>query len=618
MRNVAALLLCAFALTAAERPQGFGANTPGGAGGRQVVVTTLADSGPGSLREAVEASGPRVITFRVAGEIHLERTLAIRQPFITIDASTAPAPGITLRDNSVFINTHDVIIRYMRSRPGDKGKTRLADVHAFSLAHASNVLFDHCSAFWGIDENIGMYQCRDITVSWCILAEALFHNKHEKGPHSMGILVGGDQTDRVTIHHCLFASNNQRNPRLQNGVMDVRNNVFYNPGSAGGYFSGNTRVNFVGNLYVAGPDTKRNRKAIVLTPEVELYLADSALLEGGERITGWDMVTAGKNATPKKAAKPFDAPVVDTLPLDSVHETVLAGAGATLPVRDAADERVVRGVRARTHRIIDTPDQLDVHVTGGDLAWKIETAQLVADLSKNPGTGRNGQINTIFVKDAGVLLTRARPTSTLHLSPNAAVTDRWAGINRWDPPKRFTTSRGPGTFRVEREGEMPNVPQLWVKTAYEFAGDSPSITVEESIEATADAPLALLRMCEWSCAPGAENPFSHTAWEDANGNVTVRPKQREETLPFATRWTGFYSEAKRLVLAAVIDRMDASFLANESARFGGDPHYFYRVLVGGGAAKKITVPRGSRYDVRYRLMCYRPRDPRQPFAELKP
>lgn len=259
-----------------------------------------------------------------------------------------------------------------------------------------------------------------------------------------------------------------------------------------------------------------------------------------------------------------------------------------------------------------------VRVTGEDLAWKVETAQFVVDLSRNPGTGRNGQINTIFVKDPGVLLTRARPTSTLHLSPNAAAAQHWAGINRWDPPKRFAAKRGRGTFRVEREGEMPNVPQLWVKTAYEFTADSPSIAVEESIEATADAPVALLRLCEWSCGPGADNPFSHIGWEDAQAKVTVRRKEGEQTLPFSTRWMGFYSEAKRFTFAAVIDRVEASFLTGESARFGGDPHYFYRILVGSEAGKLVTVPRGSRYAIRYRVMCFRPRDTAHPFAELKP
>jgi len=180
--TIAVLVLSAATCVAADL-EGFGTRTPGGNGGRVLTVTTLADSGPGSLREAVLTKGPRITRFQVAGEIRLKRALWIAEPFVTIDASSAPAPGITLRDDSVSIRTHDVIIRQLRSRPGDKGNSDPESVHAFSLSNAHNVVLDHCSAYWGIDENVGMYQCQDITVQWCILAEALFCSKHPKGFH---------------------------------------------------------------------------------------------------------------------------------------------------------------------------------------------------------------------------------------------------------------------------------------------------------------------------------------------------------------------------------------------------------------------------------------------------
>ncbi len=601
---------CLAVASAAEPAEGFGAETPGGRGGKHLVVTTLADSGPGSLREAVSVKGPRTITFQVAGEIHLERTLAIVEPYVTIDASTAPAPGVTLRDDSVFIRTHDVIIRHLRSRPGDTGKGKLADVHAFSLAYASNVLLDHCSAYWGIDENIGMYQVHDITVQWCILAEGLFHSKHDKGPHSMGALIGGNATGRVSLHHCLFASNNQRNPRLQSGVVDVRNNVFYNWGAAAGNFTGRTQVNFVGNLYLPGPDSNK-KKPLALSPEVELYLEDSALLDGAKRLVDWDLVQVAKDAAPRRSDKPFPAPKVTTLPSDAAYEEVLAKAGATSPARDAVDERVVAGVRQRTGRIIDTPSQADaaLRVSGDELAWKIETRQFVVNLAKNPGTGRNGQINSIFVKDRGLLLTRNRPTSTLHLSPNASADKHWAGINRWDPPARHSASTTPRSFRLEREGEMPNIPGLWVKTAYEIFADAPTILVEESVEARSDVEVGLLRLAEWSFAPGAENPFSHLAWEDAEGRVSIRKKEKEEVLPLETRWQAFFSESRRVGFAAVVERFETNeraLLKNVSARFAGDPHYFYRTLAYSEKGPLVKIPRGARYSLRYRVFCFTP------------
>lgn len=202
-----------------------------------------------------------------------------------------------------------------------------------------------------------MYQCQDITVQWCILAEALFRSGHEKGPHSMGILVGGEETDRVSIHHCLFASNNQRNPRLQNGVMDVRNNVFYNCGTAGAYITGKTLANLVGNLYIPGPDTNKSKKMVLISPEVELYIKDTVLLDGPNGKQDWELVQVGKDVPVAKPAKPFPAPNVETLPSGEAYEAVLATAGACKPARDAVDERVVNGVRKRTGKIIDTPEQ---------------------------------------------------------------------------------------------------------------------------------------------------------------------------------------------------------------------------------------------------------------------
>ena len=352
----ASLLLVVVAAGYAAGAEGFGTQTPGGRGGKACVVTTLADSGPGSLREAISAKGPRVVTFKVAGVIRLERPLAINEPFITIDAGTAPPPGITLTDGFVAImRTHDVIIRNLRSRPGDKGKTKLADIHGFNLGESYNIVLDHCSAYWGIDENIGMWNSRDVTVEWCIIAEGLFHSGHDKGPHSMGILVGGDKTGNVSLHHNLLASNNQRNPRLQNGVCDVRNNIFFNWGSAGGYITGNTQANFIANLYLPGPDTNRKKKTILISPEVQLYLKDTVQEEGSERSVDWDLVLVAKDAQATRPAAPFPVPPVTTLPLAKVYEEVLANVGAVEPIRDSVDERLIRGVKERKGKIIDTP-----------------------------------------------------------------------------------------------------------------------------------------------------------------------------------------------------------------------------------------------------------------------
>ena len=260
-----------------------------------------------------------------------------------------------------------------------------------------------------------------------------------------------------------------------------------------------------------------------------------------------------------------------------------------------------------------TPESA-VRVSGEDLAWKVDTSHFTVDLSKNPGTGRSGQINTIYVKDPGVLLTRNRPTSTLHLSPNSAAGGQWNGINRWNPPERHAASHGPLSFRVEREGPMPYVPNLRVRTAYEFFAGSPAIAVEESIEATADARVSLLRLCEWSLATSAENPFSHLGWEDATGRVSVRKKEKEETLPLDTHWMAFIGEARRFGFAAVIESLETEGgpLAGPAARFAGDPHYFYRTLINTEKGPLAGVQRSASYRTRYWIYVFRTEGETQP------
>jgi hypothetical protein len=187
------------------------------------------------------------------------------------------------------------------------------------------------------------------------------------------------------------------------------------------------------------------------------------------------------------------------------------------------------------------------------------------------------------------------------------VGGQWNGINRWNPPERHAASHGPLSFRVEREGPMPYVPNLRVRTVYEIFAGWPAIAVEELIEATADARVSLLRLCEWSLATGAENPFSHLGWEDAAGSVSVRKKEKEETLPLDTHWMAFFGEARRFGFAAVIENLETEGgpLAGPSAHFAGDPHYFYRTLINSGKGPLAGVPRGARYRTRYWIYAFR-------------
>jgi hypothetical protein len=248
-------------------------------------------------------------------------------------------------------------------------------------------------------------------------------------------------------------------------------------------------------------------------------------------------------------------------------------------------------------------------VSGDDLAWKIETRYMVVDLSRNPGTGRNGQINRIFLKEPGVWLTRARATSTLHLSPNSATGGQWNGINRWDPPAHWSKKTTADSVRLDREGDMPGVPGLQVRCSYEFAGDSPAIAVEEFLEARRDVDVSLLRVNESSFATGAENPFTHLAWEDAEGNVTVRKREGEIELPADTRWQAYFHAGRGFGLASVVESFETSahaVLVGPCARFAGDPHYFYRILIHRADPPLVRVPKGTWYKTRYWLYYFRP------------
>lgn len=198
--NVFIFLLPLFAPAAQRGPlpafpgaEGFGSTTPGGRGGRVIAVTTLNPSGPGSIQEACQARGPRIVVFRVGGVLQLTRSLEVREPFLTLAGQTAPGDGICLRGAGLSIRTHDVIIRGLRLRVGDDpGGPDPENRDGIEIAHNKpgevyNIVVDHCSVSWAIDENVSTwYECRDITFQWCLIAEALM-----KGSSGFDVGLGG-------------------------------------------------------------------------------------------------------------------------------------------------------------------------------------------------------------------------------------------------------------------------------------------------------------------------------------------------------------------------------------------------------------------------------------------
>jgi len=346
---------------AVDPPEGFGATSKGGEGGRVIVVTSLADSGPGSLREALAAEGPRIIRFAVEGTIKLESRLRCTSGRVTIDGGSAPGQGITLLRHGIEFrgDCDDIIVRSLRIRVLTGGAE--GDCLQFwgnQGGTIQRVLIDHCSLMWATDEVVNTWgKVRDLTCQWTIIAEGQL-------PHSKGWLSGVG-SDRISIHHCLFAHNADRVPKLQGGVYDVVNNVFYNWGhnNAAKIESG-ARVNMVNNWFLPGADSTPKTGCIFpADPDkgTKVYLSGNigpytptiaenqwANVTWYERVDGrWIEHRPAPDGF--RAAGPLATAAVTTQSAQEAFELVLARAGAK--VRDADDLRVIRDVRERTGRL---------------------------------------------------------------------------------------------------------------------------------------------------------------------------------------------------------------------------------------------------------------------------
>ena len=391
--RVAGVLVCAFitgagilasavrgdaAIPAFPGAEGFGAQTPGGRSGRVLEVTNLDADGPGSLKAALNTKGPRIVVFRVSGVIELKSGLIIQQPFVTIAGQTAPGDGICLHGAGLKISTHDVIVRYLRVRVGDHPAGPYPeDRDAIGISGTGdrvyNIVLDHCSASWAIDENIQTwYGPRDLTIGWCITSESLHDSLHPRGPHGKGMILGS-QDNTITVHHCLFAHNDDRNPLMGDtghgtgaSVFDFRNNLIYNHGPVVcGMVRGQSRVNLVGNTIKMGPDGIRDepRGLWVDWEEGQRFYVHDNVWPGQHGVSDdpLKILQFLGDATDRKRAisdEPIEVPAVSTQSAEDAYETVLNSAGAILPLRDLVDARIVEDVRRGTGRIIHTPAQV--------------------------------------------------------------------------------------------------------------------------------------------------------------------------------------------------------------------------------------------------------------------
>lgn len=377
--------------------EGFGMYTTGGRGGKVLHVTSLADDGSkGTLRWAVEQEGSRTIVFDVDGTIFLKKHLRVESPNLTIAGQSAPGDGICVADYPFTINADNVIVRYMRFRLGDRQMAHHeGDGLGGSKSH--NIIVDHCSVSWSIDECLSVYGNVNSTVQWCIVDQSLVNSGHQKGAHGYGGNWGGSG---ASYHHNLIAHCESRVPRLgpspftqEDERMDLRNNVFYNWAGAGCYGGEAMDVNIINNYYKPGPATDlapMNVRIRIAKPNIRTtkYCHREVLPDGTVKGNVWTkmwhvwghyFLSGNVNADfPDVARDNWNAPFLDqivseenddtytavtrdtirlampipvlpttTQSAEEAYELVLAKAGASLH-RDSHDQQIINDVRNRT------------------------------------------------------------------------------------------------------------------------------------------------------------------------------------------------------------------------------------------------------------------------------
>lgn len=353
--------------------EGFGKYTTGGRGGFVYIITNLNDSGPGSLRWAVEAQGPRTIVFEVSGTIELKSRLNVRDGNLTIAGQTAPGDGITLKNYPLrVIGKNNVIIRFIRVRLGDL--TNLEN-EAFEAIKSTNLIVDHCSFSWGTDETCSIYDVENVTIQNCIISEGLHDSIHEKGPHGFGSLLGGKNVSfyRNFVVHFWSRMPSRTSMGTKNGIVDIRENVFYNWGFRATDNGANSTTNLYSNYYKPGPATFATSNAITLTKRFlnptmsrndpstygKFYLEGNYLPTidlSEDQWLGVRLENSGnqeiylencKNKDENGDISPFEIPMglySRNVNAQEAYKQVLKNVGASL-VRDPVDERLINEVK---------------------------------------------------------------------------------------------------------------------------------------------------------------------------------------------------------------------------------------------------------------------------------
>ncbi len=352
--------------------EGGGMFTSGGRSAKVLYVTSLADDGSkGTFRWALSQKYPRTVLFKVSGIISLTKPLSVKYGNLTIAGQSAPGDGICIKDNEVFFGADNVIVRFIRFRLGDLIKEHQPD--AFGGRNAKNVIIDHCSSSWSVDECASFYSNQDFTMQWCIISESLNNSEHAKGAHGYGGIWGGKN---ASFHHNLIAHHNSRNPRF-NGLrrsglkynnsqdeerVDFRNNVIYNWGDHSSYGGESGTFNIVGNYFKAGPATNPKKVDNITNIDMDVnpetcppgygkyYITDN-YVDGFPQITknNWEGVTMSKGVDNEKCkvTEPYNCTPIAKQSAEVAYEKVLKFAGASFK-RDIVDERIIDEVKTGT------------------------------------------------------------------------------------------------------------------------------------------------------------------------------------------------------------------------------------------------------------------------------
>lgn len=374
----------------AEGPGGW-TGTQGGRGGRILRVTTLAAEGPGSLREALEAEGPRIVVFEVGGVIDLGgRSLRIRNPWLTLAGQTAPEPGITIIRGGIGVATHDVIVRHIRVRPGANGAARGSgwEVDGLSTTGARDLIVDQCSFSWATDENLSasgprfdggdtveawrQHTSRRITYSRNIISECLSNSSHAKGEHSKGTLIHDNATDVLIIGN-LYAHNFERNALFKGGVHAAAvNNLIYDPGNRCMHYALNAsewegrrwetgRLSIVGNVVRGGRSTRRDLPFLIVEGQgdLDLHAVDNPAVHGDGRVMQEIGVISDRDPKITRLASPAIWPQgLRARPSSEVEAWVRSEAGARPWARDAVDRRILEETRTGWGQVIDDESEV--------------------------------------------------------------------------------------------------------------------------------------------------------------------------------------------------------------------------------------------------------------------